>query len=154
MARIQGQDLVSEERRDAYADLSAHLPLDGAVLTRLDLPFLLRLRRDVFIADYPGGSSPPPGMPAGSDAGKLQRYLVGQGVRYVAWDYATQARFTRANYGKRLLPGAYTLDRTEAQHTFEFQDALEALRATRPLVFDRYGIAIIDLVTELRRAPR
>jgi len=154
MARIQGQDLMSEERRNAYADLSAHLPLDGAVLTRLDLPFLLRLRRDVFIADYPGGSSPPPGMPEGSDAGKLQRYLVGQGVRYVAWDYATQARFTRAKYGKRLLPGAYTLDRTEAQHTFEFQDALEALRATRPLVFDRYGIAIIDLVTEPRRAPR
>lgn len=154
MARVHGQDLVPEERRIAYADLSAHLPRDGAVLTRLDLPFLLRLRRDVFIADYPGGSSPPPGMPAGSDAGKLQRYLVGQGVRYVAWDYATQARFTRAKYGKRLLPGAYTLDRTEAKHTFEFQDAVDSLRATRPLVFDRYGIAIIDLVTEPQRAPR
>jgi len=142
---IQGQELVSAERREAYADLSAHLPLDGAVLTRLQFPFLLRFRSEVYIADVPGGASPPPGMPAGSDAAELQRYLVGEGIRYLAWDYATEAGFGRERYGKRLDPGAFRVERSEAQDSFDFQTALEALRATRPLVFERHGMAIIDL---------
>lgn len=142
---IQGQELVSAERREAYADLSAHLPLDGAVLTRLQFPFLLRFRPEVYIADVPGGASPPPGMPAGSDAAELQRYLVGEGIRYLAWDYATEAGFGRERYGKRLDPGAFRVERSEAQDSFDFQTALEALRATRPLVFERHGMAIIDL---------
>ncbi len=145
---IQGQELVSAERREAYADLSAHLPLDGAVLTRLQFPFLLRFRPEVYIADVPGGASPPPGMPAGSDAAELQRYLVGEGIRYLAWDYATEAGFGRERYGKRLDPGAFRVERSEAQDSFDFQTALEALRATRPLVFERHGMAVIDLGKE------
>lgn len=142
---VQGQERVTAERQAAYADLSAHLPADGAVLTRLQFPFLLRFRPDIYIADVPGGASPPPGMPAGSDPAELQRYLVGEGVRYLAWDYATEAGFGREKYGKRLNSGAFRVERSEALHTFEFQTALEALRVTQPVVFDRHGIVVIDL---------
>ena len=142
---VQGQELVTAERREAYADLSAHLPVDGAVLTRLQFPFLLRFRPDVYIADVPGGASPPPGMPVGTDPAELRRYLLGEGVRYVAWDYATEAGFSREKYGKRLEPGAFRVERSEAQQSFDFQTALEALRVTRPLVYDRHGIVIIVL---------
>jgi hypothetical protein len=119
---------------------------DGAVLlARLQFPFVLDFtRHTIFVANYPGGSSPPPGMPfEGPEA--LARYLCGQGVRYVAYSYQSEANFRRRDFEHRLEPGTFPWTRTQARHTLAFQESLVELGRTRRRVFDNGREFVLDL---------
>lgn len=142
---LSGQDIATPEQRAAYQRLSEAIPRDGAVLTRLSKPFLLPQRVDLFIADYPGGASPPPGMPMGATTEQWVAYLRARGVRYLAWDYATEAGFSKASFGDRLDPGEHPWIRAEATATFEFHDHLEKVRGSHRVIYDGDGFAVIDL---------
>lgn len=132
------------ERR--YALMQHAIPEGATVLTRLQYPFVLDFRRNqIFIADYPGGSSPPPGMPFFQGGGRLAEYLRGESIRYVAYSYRSEAGFTEALFGGRLSPRAEPRDRSETLHTLDFQKNLAELGRTRKRVYDDGDVFVLDL---------
>jgi 4-amino-4-deoxy-L-arabinose transferase-like glycosyltransferase len=134
-----------------YARMQDAVPEGAFLLTRLEYPFVLDFRRHtIFIADYPGGSSPPPGMPFFQGGERLARYLCAQSVRYVAYSYRTEAAFTRDRFGDRLAPGANLWARAQAEHTLDFQANLAELGQNRHRIYDDGDVFVLDL--DLSRA--
>jgi len=116
------------------------------LLTRLEYPFTLDFsRQTVFVADYPGGSSPPPGMPSFQGAEALAAYLTGQGVRYVAYSYRSEAGFDVGRWGHRLGEGTHPWTRAAARLAFDFQRSLDELGRTRARLYDDGDVFVIDL---------
>jgi hypothetical protein len=131
-----------------YATMQQAVPGGAVLLTRLEYPFLLDFRRNtVFIVDYPGGSSPPPGMPFSEGGERLARYLCARSVRYVAYSYRTEVGFTREMYGYRLGSGPSTdaWSRAQAKHTLDFQANLVELGGSRLKLFDDGDVFVLDL---------
>jgi hypothetical protein len=132
------------ERR--YSKMQQAVPEGAILLTRLEFPFVLDFKRHtVFIADYPGGSSPPPGMPFFGGGERLAQYLCGHSVRYVAYSYRTEAAFTRDRFGHRLEPGANPWLRAQAAHTLDFQANLADLGQSRRRIYDDGDVFVLDL---------
>jgi hypothetical protein len=137
-----------------YARMQQAVPAGAILLTRLQYPFLLDFGRNtVYIVDYPGVSSPPPGMPLFQGRERLAEYLCGQGVRYVAYSYNKEGGFSRAAYGERLDPFTLPWTRAEARQAFDFQHSLAMLRLTRHVVFDDGDVDVLDLGSSPDRRP-
>lgn len=69
-----------------YAALQRAVPEHATLLVMLDQPFRLDFERNRILTwDQPGAASPPPHIPIGQGPAALSRYLLGQGVRYVAY---------------------------------------------------------------------
>jgi hypothetical protein len=145
----RGQNLYTQHDVNAYEQVNRTLPSDGAVLARVAMPFLLKQRADLFIADYPGGASPPPGLPLGSTAENMARYLRENRIRYILWDYGREAGFGRDDFSHRLDPREHPWLRAEANATFQFHGQLENLRSEYRVIYELDGIAIIDLSRSL-----
>jgi hypothetical protein len=131
-----------------YASMQRAVPEGAVLLTRLEYPFVLDFRRNtVFIVDYPGGSSPPPGMPFFSGGERLAEYLCARSVRYVAYSYRTEAAFTREAFGYRLGfgPGTDPWSRAQARHTLDFQANLAELGQDRLRIYDDGDVFVLDL---------
>jgi len=136
---------LSTEVEKSYAELSQSLPGDGGVLLRVAYPFLLTAKPNLYLADYPAATSLPPGMPAHKGPEALKSYLLSHGIRYLVWDYQKSANFSLNAYQDRLLPSTHPWIASEAKLAFDFQENLESLRANNRIIFDKNGIAIIDL---------
>jgi hypothetical protein len=122
------------------------VPPGAVLLTRLRYPFVLDFTRHaILVANYPGGSSPPPGMPSFEGGEPLGRYLCGQSVRYVAYSYRKEANFSREAFGHRLAPEALPWNRAQAEHALDFQDNLMALGRSRLRIFDNGDVFVLDL---------
>ncbi len=131
-----------------YARMQNALPPGVAVLTRLQYPFLLDFARNqVVIADYPGGSSPPPGMPFFEGGDRLAAYLCQRPIRYVAYSYFLEAGFYDDLFRERLGPGTEPWLRLQALHTQDFQRNLDELGRTRARVYDDGDVFVLDLAT-------
>jgi hypothetical protein len=77
-----------------YADLQHTVPEHTTLLVMLDQPFRLDYRRNrILLWDQPGAASPPPHLPIGQGPDALNRYLLGQGIRYVAYCDGPAAEF-------------------------------------------------------------
>ena len=138
----------------SYTEMQRAVPEHVVLLARLEYPFLLDFKRNtVYIADYPGGSSPPPGMPFSQGGERLAEYLCGQGVRYVAYSYAAEAGFPKKVYRARLIPGMDPWIRQQAQHTLDFQRNLAELGRTRAAIFDDGDVHVLDLGLSADRQP-
>ena len=132
-----------------YKKMQYIVPINEIILTRLRYPFLLDFSRNViFIADYPGGSSPPHGMPAFQGSIKLANYLNNNNIRYVAYSYKSEANFKFEDLKGRLSGGS--LIRTEAKHTFDFQKNLSELGNTYKKIYDDGEIFVLDLNKPLK----
>lgn len=146
-AGLSNTTLISDAERHQYTAMQQALPDSETVLTRLKKPFLLNFDRNrILIVDYPGGSSPPPGMPFFKGAEALADYLVSQSIRYVAYSYASEAWFTKKAFKHRLKPEVHPWIRSEARHTFDFQDNLKQLGETRERIYDNNDIFVLDLL--------
>lgn len=129
-----------------YAAMQQAIPQNATVLTRLQYPFVLDFKRNrIFIADYPGGSSPPPGMPFFLGGERLAAYLCRQGIHYVAYSYATEAGFYEGLFRERLQPGTEPGTRLQALHTHDFQRNLAELGQTRARIYDDGDVFVLDL---------
>jgi hypothetical protein len=136
--------MLRYERR--YARMQQPIPDGAAVLTRLQYPFLLDFKRNqVLIADYPGGSSPPPGMPFFQGGDRLADYLCRRLIRYVAYSYGTEAGFYDELFRERLRPETGPWIRQQALHTQDFQRNLAELGRTRKRVYDDGDVFVLDL---------
>ncbi len=142
---LASQDLTKRSDRDRHLRLQSAVPEGQKLLARLARPFLLDFRRNpILLIDWPGESSPPPGMPLDRGPDALAGYLLNQGVRYVGWDYADEAGYSRRSFGRRLeLPLVYA--REHARQTFAFQDLLEQLRSSRLALYDDGLTVVMDL---------
>jgi hypothetical protein len=104
------------------------IPPHARVLARLSEPYLLNFRRNpIYIIDWPGGSSPPPGMPLDS-AEAIAEYLRNQGIRYVMYSYKNEADYPQNGLSHRLWTetrkGYRGRIRVLTLFTFMFQDRL------------------------------
>jgi hypothetical protein len=150
---VQGKELTPREWIEQYRKMQHAVPEGETMLTRLEYPFLLDFRRNqVYIADWPGGASPPPGMPfTGSEA--LAEYLVTQSVRYVAYSYAKEAGFSTKILGHRPELAEHPRALSERQHAHVFQDYLSSLAQTRKRIYDDGDIFVLDLHQRVEPAP-
>lgn len=134
---------LSEAKK--YGEVSDYLPKDGQTIARVSQPFLLKARPNIYVADFPGASSPKPGMPFQKGPQALLEYLRAQGIRYAVWEYSNSAGFPKEKYKDRLALSENPWARSQAERTFDFQDNLEIFRKTLPVIYEANGIAIIDL---------
>lgn len=135
--------------RQAVLRMQQAIPAGTPLLERLDYPFLLDFRRnDVLVADWPGATSLPPGMPMFQGPEPLAAYLLGVSIRYVAYAYGNEAKFPAAE--RDQLPDELWILR-DAKLAFDFQDNLAALMQTRRLVFKDATRAVIDLAERADR---
>jgi hypothetical protein len=122
------------------------VPEGAVLLTRLRYPFVLDFtKQTILIANYPGGSSPPPGMPFLQGGEPLARYLCDQSVRYVAYSYRKEANFSKKAFEHRLAPEALPWNRAQAKHALDFQANLAELGDTRRRIFDDGDVFVLDL---------
>lgn len=129
-----------------YARMLRAVPRDAVLLSRLQYPFALDFtRHTVYVADHPGGASPPPGMPVFEGAEALAAYLCAAGVDHVAYSYRSQAGFSREVFGTRLDPQTHPWVRNQARFTFDFQASLEELGRTRHRLYDDGDVFVLDL---------
>ncbi len=127
-----------------YAAALEAVPPGQTILARLDRPYLLDFRRHaIYVADYPGGASPPPGMPFFQGPERLAEYLLEQQVRFVAYSYRSEASFGESE--KPRLTSYYPIVRTEAAHTFDFQSNLARLGSSRKRIYDDGEVFVLDL---------
>ena len=126
--------------------MQSAIPKGVTVLTRLRAPFHLDFNRNrIFIADWPGGSSPPPGMPFYQGGEKLADYLLDQSIRYVAYSYKSEGGFPKKIFEHRLSGRQGVWLRTEAEHSFNFHRNLSELGRSRVRIYDDGEIFILDL---------
>ncbi len=134
----------------SVARMQQAVPAGARLLVRLTQPYLLDFQRNpIFVADWPGSVSPPPGMPLGRGPEPLARYLLGRGIRYVAYSYRLQADYPEAYFGWMAGPDQPPWDRYQARFAFDFQSNLAALGKTRRHLYDDGSTFVLDLAATL-----
>jgi hypothetical protein len=145
-ASIQSAPLLTEKEKAGYAALQVVVPEGETVLVRLNDNYALDFNRNtIYIADYPGGSSLPPGMPFFQGPEVLVEYLGSQKIYFIAYSYADQVYFTKEEYSNRLDPSMNAWIRTEAEHTFDFQDNLAVIGEKYQRIYDDGTHFVVDL---------
>jgi hypothetical protein len=144
---VNNVPLVTLEEREKYAKMLDSVPQKSIVLTRLDNPFLMNFKKHtIWIADFPGGASLPPGMPSFKGEETLADYLVSHSIRYVAYSYANEANFPRNVLEPILIPSPNKWVENQALNAFEFQDSLQKLGESRKRIYDDGENFVIDLL--------
>lgn len=143
---ITGKDIISSQELKMYNDMQMVVPPGRKLLVRLNDNFALDFRRnEIFIADYPGGSSLPPGLPFQKGPEVMAKYFSDHGIRYIAYSYRDEAMFTFEDYKDRLSPNTNAWIRTEAEHAFDFNDNLKLLGYKRERIYDNGNVFVLDL---------
>jgi hypothetical protein len=143
---LRNVPLVTLDEREKYSKMLDSVREGEIVLTRLDKPFLMNFKKHtIWIVDYPGGASLPPGMPSFKGEEALADYLVSHSIRYVAYSYANEANFRRKSLEVRLNPEEPFWVKNQALNTFEFQESLQKLGESRKRIYDDGENFVIDL---------
>ena len=76
-----------DHERQRIRNLQARIPSGERVLARLLLTFPFDFKRNqIFVADYSGMASLPPGMPIDGGPEAMRNYLLSHDIRYLAFD--------------------------------------------------------------------
>ena len=109
-----------------YAALQRAVPDHATLLVMLDQPFRLDFRRNRILTwDQPGAVSPPPHLPIGQGPDALARYLLGQGVRYVAYCDGPAPEFMDDPVVVRLSQGIRYVAYCDGGPSAEYKNSLE-----------------------------
>lgn len=140
---LTNPSLISAKQKSQYAALQQAIPQGETVLTRLDAPFMLDFKRNqIFLADWPGGASLPPGMPVFKGGEALENYLVSQSIRYIAyssWSLNHPADVDTSG------PGLSSWFRLQSQLSHDFRDNVQQLAKTRKKVYADGENFVLDL---------
>jgi hypothetical protein len=124
----------------------AAVPAGAKVLVYMAEPAFLDFRRNViYVADWPGESSLPPGMPVYSGGRAVAAYLRGLGIRYVVYGYGREAGFPRAAYGNYVEPVNGAVVRRQAAGSFAFQADLRELEGEAGVIYRNGEEEVLDL---------
>ncbi len=147
-ASLSGQTLATPAMVAEYQAAERSIPVGATALESLSRPFLFDYRagRTILLADWAGGAGPRPGWDFDDGAQGTAKYLLGQNVHYVVYDYHSvdSVQFCRTF--------------TNLQHYSELDHRLELLailahhqfdqlRATHKSIYDDGKLAVIDLKT-------
>jgi hypothetical protein len=132
------------DRPRSYAGMENALPPGSAVLARLERPYLLDFRRHrIYTIDWPGGSSLPPGLPL-ENSEELSAYLTSHSIRFLAYDYATNANFSDKRIVLTQPKFPYFL-RVSMGLALKFNARLAELGKTRRRIYDDGKTYVLDL---------
>jgi hypothetical protein len=120
-------------------------------------------RNIVYIADYPGMASPPPGMPMLGPSDDLRRYLLLMGIQYIAYDptlvnasdgftdftahplsYVSVLRILEHPRSRLYYTPWSRMESAIAQHTLA---QMQELAKRQPVVYDTPTLRIVSLQT-------
>jgi hypothetical protein len=137
-----------------YRQAQNSIPTGSLVLARVSKPFLFDFQRnEVFTVDWPGGASPPPGLPLMKNAEKIVDYLLTKSIRYVIYSYGDEAGHPYAKYKDRLTwQYAYlTRVRDLTIYTFMFHKRLMDMNRYFKKIYDDGKICVFDLAQRIER---
>jgi hypothetical protein len=142
-----GDARSSEAKTSAYRDLQSHMEQGATAVMMVDDPFRFDLRRNEMLSlDVAGGLGPSPGYPAFAGPEALRTYLVANGVRYIVYvDFAHSAQlYVRAAWQSHLnKTGTYL--QGDAPYMLDTMSSIDALAATRVIVYSKDWMNVIDL---------
>jgi hypothetical protein len=139
-------NIVTPEEISRYRRLQDAVPAGDRLLVRLEKPFLLDFNRhQISVVDRPGQVGPPPGLPFLHGSEPVAEYLLTSGMRFVAYDYAAEAGFSRQGTLSRVTPRAHPWVRGVSLRTLDFQDNLSALARSRHRLYDDGRTFVLDL---------
>lgn len=143
---LTNPSLVTAKQKSQYVAMQESVPQGETVLTRLDAPFILDFKRNqIFLADWPGGASLPPGMPAFKGPEALANYLVSKSIRYIAyssWSLNHPADVDTSG------PGLSSWFRLQAKLSHDFRDNVQQLAKTRKKLYEDGENFVLDLGTK------
>ncbi len=124
------------------------VPAGQPLLVMIERPYLLDFRRNrIELFDQPGAVSPRPGVPLRAGGQKVGDYLVGQGIRYLAFsrpDRANQPLYSRSHW-KSQLGSATRMWRDVAPVYLAAFDAVDQLAQSRRRLYDDGHFVVVDL---------
>jgi hypothetical protein len=133
--------------------MQAAVPPGALLLVRLHRPYLLDYRRNpIWVLDFPGAASPPPGLPFREGGESLARYLGAQGVRYVAFTYRTGVFYSPDKHTPSNMGFPVPWLRPYNEFAFAVTADLTELGQTRQRLFDDGSVFVIDLASPSSRA--
>jgi hypothetical protein len=149
---------------NVYAALQHTVPGHATLLVMLDQPFRLDFKRNrILLWDEPGQVSPPPHVPVGQGPDALARYLLGQGVRYVAYCNGPSPEYMQTAQVQtlyRLRAGLRYVAYCDGGPSPEYPPAsnpvvadLKKLTATRKKLYAENGTYVLDLATAAPPPP-
>jgi hypothetical protein len=143
-----------QKATDRVRQMQSAIPPGEKLLAYLQAPFVLDFNRNpVYVADWPGEASPPPGLPVAAGPEPVAAYLLAHGIRYVAYSYHSQANFPRALYANYLAPINGRVVRRTTANAFAFQDDLQQLALTRRILYQDPNDFVLDLAILKPPAP-
>ncbi|WP_226579086.1 hypothetical protein [Microseira wollei] len=148
---LSNMPLVSDQEIARHIQMQQSIPESEPVLTRLEKPFLLNFKRNqIFVVDWPGGASLPPGIPFFKGGEAVADYLISKSIKYVAYSYKNEGGLQKKKFSFQLRPTAHIWLRTTVRQGFNFQDNLDELGKTRKRIYDDGDIFVIDLYQSVK----
>ncbi|MEW5945147.1 MAG: hypothetical protein AB1742_03010 [bacterium] len=130
-----------------YENMQSSIPDGETVLISLEKPFLLDFARNrVFVADWPGGASLPPGIPLHEGADSLADYLLSNSIRYVAYSYGSKTVPVYSEHELSRIPITWT--RWSMINSIALHRSLLELAETKEVLFDDGFNLVLDLNRE------
>jgi hypothetical protein len=133
---------------EQYENLQKSIPPGVSILARVSKPFLFDFQRNqVFVIDWPGGASIPPGIPLSGNDRQLVDYLRSKAIRFIVYSYADEAGYPYAKYKERLnwKFGYFKRVRDLTFYTFLFHRKLMDLAKFFTKTYDDGQIFVLDL---------
>ncbi|HVS70331.1 MAG TPA: hypothetical protein VHQ47_03660 [Phycisphaerae bacterium] len=142
--RGQNDALVTQIR-----NLQSAVPPGQPLLVYLAQPAFLNFTRNpIYVIDWPGETSPPPGMPVYSGPDAVRNYLLAHHLRYLAYAYRTKANFPPdQRYLPYLQPRYGNIIRRQTAGAFAFQQDLATLEKTSRTLYNDGTNELLDLAS-------
>ena len=126
--------------------LQASIPSGAAVFSALRLSYAFDFNRNpIYIADFPGMASLPPGLPTQGTPEDLRRYLLDHAIRYVAYSPS----LIEDSYGEvqsSMRPG-WTWPRMQRQVSEDVYRQIDALGSQYAVLYADPEQRLIDLTS-------
>ncbi len=151
---LEGQANDWTEWAGLVHSVQVNVPAGAKILAYTDEPYLFDFNRNpIYVADWPGESSPPSGLPVHQGGEAVAAYLLKQNIRYIIYAYKTQANYPRAIYRFNLDPSMGRVMNQETALSFAFQDDLAELAQSRTHRFDDGFFYVLDLASPAPPKP-
>jgi hypothetical protein len=135
-------DLQAEREQGSH--IQTGLPTGESLYAGLMVTFPMGFRRDpIYVADFPGMASLPPGMPTQRAPEAPRSYLLANQVKYIAFS-AKLMRLTLSDT-ERSLSASRAWPRVQLLNTGDVDREVEALARTSRLVFDDGEVRVLAL---------
>jgi len=77
-----------QQNLDEGASIQASLPPGATAIALMSNSYIFDFHRNtIYIADFPGMATPPPGLPLDHDPSHLRQFLLDHGVHYIIYDH-------------------------------------------------------------------